>query len=115
MANGFLEDGAIWRLHHGDREIARLVVTEADFPWVHANVETRPGFEEFHAVFAEQDSALDEEDCDRADACYEQIRSALTMTFPDGGPVAEFMLHIHGDGTAGWRWHHEPFDTALEQ
>ncbi|SCF56397.1 hypothetical protein [Streptomyces sp. Ncost-T10-10d] len=29
------------------------------------------------------------------------ILSALTMTFPDGSPVAEFMLHIHDDHTAG--------------
>lgn len=49
---------------------------------------------------------------EQADACYTQIRSALTMTFPDGNPVAEFMLHFHDDGTAGWRWHDEPFDTV---
>ncbi|WP_330337729.1 hypothetical protein [Streptomyces sp. NBC_00557] len=41
-----------------------------------------------------------------------QIRSALPMTFPDGSQVAEFMLHIHDDGTAGWRRHDEPFDTV---
>jgi hypothetical protein len=29
-----------------------------------------------------------------------------------GRPVAEFMLHIHDDGTAGWRWHDEPFDAV---
>ncbi|MFF9156175.1 hypothetical protein ACF1AB_28550 [Streptomyces sp. NPDC014846] len=46
-----------------------------------------------------------------AEACHTQIRSALTMTFPDGSPVAEFMLHIHDDGTAGWRRHDESFDV----
>jgi hypothetical protein len=25
--------------------------------------------------------------------------------------VPEFLLHIHDDGTAGWRWHDEPFDV----
>ena len=59
-----------------------------------------------------KERAADEEDWGRADTCYSQICSALTMTFPDGGPVAEFMLHIHDDGTAGWRWHDEPFDTV---
>ncbi|MEY9904955.1 hypothetical protein ABIA35_001171 [Catenulispora sp. MAP12-49] len=34
------------------------------------------------------------------------------MSFPDGKPVAEFWLHVHGDGTAAWRWHNEPFGTA---
>ncbi|MEU7072110.1 hypothetical protein AB0B30_14610 [Streptomyces narbonensis] len=29
--------------------------------------------------------------------------------FPDGNPVAEFMLRIPDDGTAGWRWHDERF------
>ena len=112
MTNPNLTTGRIWRLHHGDQEIARLTVTGADMPWTHAKVETLPGFEEFRPLFSEQERAADEEDWERADACYTQIRSALTMTFPDGGPVAEFMLHIHDDGTAGWRWHDEPFDAV---
>ncbi|WP_406447204.1 hypothetical protein OG782_00505 [Streptomyces sp. NBC_00876] len=40
------------------------------------------------------------------------IRSALTLTFPGGGPVAEFMLHIHDDGTADWRWQDEHVDAV---
>ncbi|RNG36022.1 hypothetical protein [Streptomyces botrytidirepellens] len=112
MAHPNLTPGGIWRLHSGDQEIARLTVTSADMPWTHAEVETLPGFEEFRPLFAEQERAIDEEDWERADACYTQIRGALTMTFPDGSPVAEFMLHIHDDGTAGWRWHHEPFDAV---
>ncbi|MFD9471355.1 hypothetical protein [Streptomyces goshikiensis] len=78
-------------------------------PWVHAEVETLPGFEEFLPLFTEQERAVDDEDWEQAAACYTQFRSALTMTFPDGSPVAEFMLHIHHDGTAGWRWHDELF------
>ncbi|HEV3173257.1 MAG TPA: hypothetical protein VGZ32_23115 [Actinocrinis sp.] len=112
MANANLATGSVWRLHHGDQEVARLAVTDTDWPWVHARVETVAGFEEFRHLFVEQEQALDEEDWEHADACYDRIRSALTMTFPDGGAVAEFMLHIHDDGTAGWRWHDEPFDTA---
>ncbi|MFI0225646.1 hypothetical protein [Streptomyces lydicus] len=112
MANLNLTTGSIWRLHHSDQEIARLTVTDADMPWVHAEVEILPGFEEFRSAFAEQERAIDEEDWERADACYTQIRSALTLTFPDGSPVAEFMLHIHDNGTASWRWHDEPFDAV---
>lgn len=110
MSNPHLITGDVWRLHHGDREIARLTVTGADMPWIHADVEARAGFEEFRPLFAEQERAVDEEDWERADACYARIRRALTMTFPDGGPVAEFMLQIHADGTAGWRRHDKPFD-----
>jgi len=109
MANPNLTTGSVWRLHRGDQEIARLTVTGADMPWVHAEVEALPGFEEFRPVFAEQEEAVDEEDWERAEACYTRIRAALTLTFPDGTSVAEFMLHIHNDGTAGWRWHDEPF------
>jgi hypothetical protein len=103
--------GGVWRLHHAGQEIARLTVTGADMPWVHADVVTLSGFEEFRSVFAEQEQATDDEDHERADIFYSQIRKSLTMTFPNGQPVAEFMLRIHGDGTAGWRWHDESFRT----
>jgi hypothetical protein len=95
--------GSIWRLHHGGHEIARLAVTSTDMFWVWAEIETLPGFEPFRAVFAEQERACDAEDWERTAACYEQIRSALTMTFPDGAPVPDFMLAVYGDGTAAWR------------
>jgi hypothetical protein len=103
---------AVWRLHAGGREVARLIVTGTDFPWIHALVEALPAFEEFRPLFAEQERALDAEDDKLADELYERIRAALTMTFPDGTPVAEFLLHIHDDGTAGWRWHDEPFERS---
>lgn len=115
MANPNLARGSIWRLHHGTEEIARLTVTGGDMPWTYADVEELPGFEAFRTVFADQEQAIDDDDQQLEEACYEQIRSALTMTFPDGGPVAEFVLHVHGDGTAGWRWHDEPFDPANER
>jgi hypothetical protein len=113
--NSNLADGSTWRLHHGAQEIARLIVTGTDMPWVHAHLEALPGFDEFRPVFTEQEQAIDAEDRARADACYEQIRSALTMTFPDGRPVAEFMVHIHANGTAGWRWHDEPFEVQSRE
>jgi hypothetical protein len=104
--------GSIGRLHHGDQEIARLTVTGADMPWIHANAETLPGLEEFRPLFSEQERAAEDEDWERADACNIRIRNALALTFPDGGSVAEFMLRIHNNGTAGWRWHDEPFDAV---
>lgn len=111
MTNPNLTTGSIWRLHHGGQEIARLTVTDVDMPWTHAEVETLPGFEEFRPFFAEQERAVDEEEWERADACYAQIHNALTLAFPGGGPVAEFILYVHDDGTVGWRWHDEPLDA----
>jgi hypothetical protein len=107
-----MSTGPVWRLHHRGQEIAQLTVTGEDMPRIHADVETLPGFEEFRAVFAEQEQALDDEDYERADVLYDQISASLTMTFPDGRPVAEFLLRIHDDGTASWRWQAEPFDAA---
>ncbi|WP_328896054.1 hypothetical protein [Streptomyces sp. NBC_00236] len=112
MTHASLNPGTVWRLHHADQEIARLNVTGADMPWMHADIEELPGFEEFRPVFMEQERAADDEDWERLEDCFERIRSALTMTFPDGTPVAEFWLRIHGDGTAGWRWYDEPFDEV---
>ncbi|MDT0266804.1 hypothetical protein RM844_10920 [Streptomyces sp. DSM 44915] len=104
-------DDRVWRLRRRDdgEELARLVVTGGDMPWLHARVEALPGLAEFEPLFAEQERALEAEDWEADDACYQRIRAALTLTFPDGRPVPEFLLHLHGDGTAGWRWHHEPF------
>jgi hypothetical protein len=111
MSNSHLSTGSIWRLYRGEQELARLRVTDVDWPWMYASVEALPGFEEFLPLFADQGRAADAGDWERADECQLAIRSALTMTFPIGNPVAEFLLHIHNDGTAGWRWHDEPFDT----
>ncbi|MFJ7200242.1 MULTISPECIES: hypothetical protein [unclassified Streptomyces] len=55
----------IRRLHHGGHEIARPAETGADMPWIHAEAEPLPGFEEFGALFTEQEPAVDEEDGDR--------------------------------------------------
>jgi hypothetical protein len=104
--------GAVWGLHSADRQIARLTVTGGDMPWTYADIEPLPGFEEFRPLFAEQEQAVDQEDVARSDLLYARIRAALSMTFPDGRPVPEFLLHVHADGTAGWRWHDAPFDAA---
>ncbi|MET9662389.1 hypothetical protein [Streptomyces sp. NPDC006510] len=112
MANPNLTTGGIWRLHRGDQEIARLTVIGTDMPWIYAEVETLPGFEEFRPLFAEQERANEKEDWEQAGACYTQIRNALAMSFPDGSPVAEFMLVIYDDGTAGWRFHDERFGAV---
>ncbi|MGW0858498.1 hypothetical protein [Streptomyces sp. NPDC002690] len=109
MSDTNLANGGVWRLHHGPHELARLTVTGTDMPWVHATVETLPAFEEFRPLFEEQARATAEEDWERADTCFLRIREALTLTFPDGGQVAEFALDLHDDGTADWRWHDEPF------
>ncbi|WP_216896982.1 hypothetical protein [Nocardia alni] len=109
MTNGEPAAGRVWKLWRGGDELARMTETEVDWPWIRANIETSPGFEPFRQLFEEQLRAADDEDWDRLDEAYSRIRAELSMTFPDGSPVAEFLLHVHGDGTAGWRCHDEPF------
>lgn len=41
------------------------------------------------------------------EAAYETIRGAVTLHYPGGRPVPEFLLHIDG-GDAWWRWSDEP-------
>lgn len=58
--------GSIWRLHHDGQEIARLTVTDTEMFWVHADIETLPGFEPFRPVFAEQERAAEAKEWDRS-------------------------------------------------
>ena len=113
MTNSRTANGDVWRLHRDGREVARLTVIDSDWPWVYADVEALPGFDDFSPIFLEEQQAWEAEDWDRADACYERIRAALTLTYPDGEQVAEFLLHIDG-AAANWRWHDVPFDTESE-
>ncbi|MEV6242151.1 hypothetical protein [Lentzea sp. NPDC051838] len=100
----------VWRLHRGSQVVALLTVTGGDFPWMHARVETLPGFDEFRPVFLELEQALDAEEYERAAVLDERVCELFTMTYPDGEQVPEFWLRIYADGTAGWRWSDEPFD-----
>ncbi|MBR7836398.1 hypothetical protein KDL01_24180 [Actinospica durhamensis] len=109
MTNAYLRTGSVWRLLHGEQEVARLTVVGSDMPWVYARVDDFPGFEEFRALFVAQERAIDDGDDVRADDLYAQIRAALTLSFPDGRPVPEFLLHVRLDGSAAWRWHGEAF------
>ena len=104
--------GAVWSLRHREWEIARFTVTDTYFPRVHADVQALSGFDEFRTLFADQERAIGKEKYERADALYVRTRDALTIAFPDGRPVPKFPLHIHGDGTMGWPWHDEPFETV---
>jgi hypothetical protein len=89
-----------------------LTVVGSDMPWAYARVDVLPGFEGFRALFVEQELSVDEGDDVRADDLYARIRAALTLTFPDGRSVPEFLLHVRPDGSAAWRWHGEPFNAV---
>ena len=112
--------GQVWRLHRDDEVIAHLVVTEADFPWLRARVEPRPGFEAVRELFVADlvtSEAINDDDSDSAIEAFElgqdRIQDAMTMSYPDGGEVPEFLLHINGD-EAWWRWSDEPFELDEE-
>lgn len=84
-----VRNGDVWTLHHGGKLVAELVVTGLDWPWVHARVVARPGFDELRPLFDEE-------------FAYSAVRDAVTMRYPDGRDVAEFLLQIDGD-VAWWR------------
>ena len=62
--------------------------------------------------FAEELLRLDGIDDDAASwerAC-EAIRAVVTLRYPAGHEVPEFLPHIDGD-QAWWRWSDDPFDA----
>lgn len=104
---------SVWRLLDGGTEVARLVVTDTDFPWLYATVEPTPDFERLRPLFEEQlrlaDDAFD--DPDAFDEVCRSLHERLALIHPDGWAVAEFLLHVEDD-TAWWRWSAEPFDRS---
>jgi hypothetical protein len=108
MINSHLSTGTIWRLLRSKQKLAHLHVTESDSPWMYTSVEALPGFEEFLPPFADQERAADADDWERADECQLAIRSALTMTFPNGNPGRTTSSSL-GDNCA--RCGHSPTDA----
>ncbi|MEV0716800.1 hypothetical protein [Asanoa sp. NPDC050611] len=106
-----MSDDGVWTLHRrdGGELLADLVVTDGDFPWLNARVEARAGLAEFRPLFAAELRLM--EDADEAwERAYDAIRAAVTLRYPDGREVPEFLLHLDGDD-AWWRWSDEPFDA----
>jgi len=106
-------DSEVWTLYRQDRRLADLVVTDRDFPWLSARVEPRDGFDDVRPLFAEELRALHavDDDPDAAETAYDAIRSTVTLRYPDGTEVPEFLLHIEGD-EAWWRWSDEKFGDS---
>lgn len=103
--------GETWTLHGRDRLIAKLVVTDSDFPWLYARLEPHDGWAEVQPLFAEELRLLDHIDDETAswEASYDAVREAVVLRYPDGEAVPEFLLHVDGQ-EAWWRWSDEPFE-----
>ncbi|PYC75000.1 hypothetical protein C7C45_03700 [Micromonospora arborensis] len=105
-------DGA-WTLHRRDdgEVLADLVVTGGDFPWLNARIDPKEGLAEVRPLFATELRLLDriDEDIDSWERAYDAVQDAVTLRYPDGRKVPEFLLHVDGD-EAWWRWSDEPFD-----
>jgi hypothetical protein len=105
--------GATWTLHRRDdgRLLAELVVTGLDQPWMNARVVNRDGFEDVRTLFAEELTLLDDigDDAESWERAYDAVASLVTLRYPHGTEVPEFLLHIDAD-EAWWRWSDEPFD-----
>jgi hypothetical protein len=107
--------GQTWTLYRGEELIADLVVTGGDFPWLTAGVRPYGGFEEVRPLFDEELRLLDDVDThvEAWEAAYQQVRETVTLQYPDGGDVPEFLLHIDGD-EAWWRWSDDAFDQTSQ-
>jgi hypothetical protein len=110
-----LDVGEIWRLHAGGVVIADLVVTGVDQPWVRAAVHEQPAFSQVRRLFLEDLRLLEDIDntVEAWEAVQHKIRQTTWMSYPDGSPVPEFLLHIDGS-EAWWRWSNEPFDRPAD-
>jgi alkanesulfonate monooxygenase SsuD/methylene tetrahydromethanopterin reductase-like flavin-dependent oxidoreductase (luciferase family) len=107
------QDRDAWTLHRrcDGRLVAHLVVTGGDFPWLNARVEPGDGFDELRPVFAEELRRVQriDDDVPAWDRAYDAVRAAVTLRYPDGQDVPEFILHLDGE-QAWWRWSDEPFE-----
>lgn len=107
----------VWGLHHEGRLVARLHVSQIDFPWLEARLESLEGFDAVAALFEEelrQVESLQDVETPEWAAAYDNIRTLTRLTYPDGRDVPEYLLHIDGD-RAWWRWSGEPFEETAEQ
>lgn len=108
---GYTSKGAVWRLRRDGEIVADLVVNDSDWPWLYAHLEARTGFGGLRPLFAEELRLLDdiENNVDQWEAAYDEIRQSLTLLFPDGTTVPEYLLHVKNDD-AWWRWNDQPFE-----
>jgi hypothetical protein len=102
-----------WTLHRRDdgRKLADLIVTGGDFPWLNARVDAGEGLAELRPLFAEELRLLKRvnDDVESWERASDAVRNAVTLRYPEGHEVPEFLLHVAGED-AWWRWSDEPFD-----
>ncbi|MEV0724271.1 DNA alkylation repair protein [Micromonospora purpureochromogenes] len=100
--------GQAWTLYRGDELLADLVVNGGDFLWLNADVHPYADFEDVRPLFDQELRLLDDIDnhVEEWEAAYEKVRASVTLRYPDGREVPEFLLHID-KGAAWWRWSDE--------
>jgi hypothetical protein len=94
-----VDGGRVWQLMRGAELIAEFVVTGGDFPWLNARVRAMPGLDEVRPLFEQELRALEQIDDDFVSwqAARDRIRSAVSLLYPEGHPVPEFVLHVDGE------------------
>ena len=111
---GFTDKGTVWQLRDGGSDgtiVADLTVDDHEWPWVYAKLTAREGFGALAPLFAAELELLEdiENNVEEWEAAYDKIRSVLTLTFPDGRKVPEYLLHVKNDDV-WWRWNDVPFE-----
>jgi hypothetical protein len=107
--------GETWTLHRrkDGRLLAELVVTGLDQPWANARVVARYEFQHVRPLFSAELRLLDaiDDDVEPWEHAYDAVLSVVTLRYPHGAEVPEFLLHIDGD-EAWWRWSDKPFEDT---
>ena len=103
----------VWRLMQSEELLAELIVTGGDFSWLNARIRAMPGFEAVWPLLEEELRALKniDDDLGSSQAGYDRIRRVVSLHYPEGRPVPEFLLHVDGE-VAWWRWSDESFTQA---
>jgi hypothetical protein len=99
-----------WSLTRESKLVGVIDVRDVDFPWLSGTWTPTADFDDVAPLFRHELALMNalKDDVDEWEAAYAQVREAVTLHYPDGNVVPEFLLHIDGD-EAWFRWSDEPF------
>jgi hypothetical protein len=98
-----------WTLTSGADLLGAIDVRDSDFPWLSGVWTPTREFDSVAPLFRHELELLDgiDDGVDEWEAAYAKVCEAVTLHYPDGRVVPEFLLHI--DGAKAWfRWSDEP-------
>jgi hypothetical protein len=101
-----------WSVMRGSNLVGVIDVRDSDFPWLSGGWTPTAEFEEAAPLFRDELAVMNalHDEVDEWESAYAKIRQEVTLHYPDGSVVPEFLLHIDGD-EAWFRWSDEMFPS----